>query len=366
MELKSAEREVNELESLYERIRGHDPSLAERIPALLSQYGDLWTTKASEGDGSMGESAASSSSFAGAGQVLEAVESLRSRLDQLREGAVSRLEKRRVESDPVTGRPRFGEQTLARVNAVLRRHRRLCDNLALMAEGADDNPDPPADEKDSVIGSIRRAARLEEAEVRRREEIERELRQREEHEHLERERLRGEEERRKQEEVSREEVRVRAEQVRQAEEARLAAQRVREEAEQADRLWARSVGKGMDAVREQLSILLESTASDDDPKTRQTAIGALYKLFTQIVAHPEEPNYRRIRRDHAQFNADIGRHKGGKEVLIAAGFELGAINGVPCFLSNEPNIETDMDGWATWFDLLKGTLALLEEQLLKL
>ena len=54
------------------------------------------------------------------------------------------------------------------------------------------------------------------------------------------------------------------------------------------------------------------------------------------------------------------------EFLIAAGFELGAIDDVPCYLSKEPNIETDMDGWAAWFDLLKGTLDVLEQEMSKL
>jgi hypothetical protein len=218
----------------------------------------------------------------------------------------------------------------------------------------------------SVVEAIRRAARVEEEEALRQEGIERARRQREEDERLERERRRDEEERRRQEEAAREEERLRAEQARQVEEARVAARRAREEAEQADRIWARSVGRGMDAVREQLSVLLESAAADDDPKAQKTAIGALHTLFSQIAAHPEDPNHRRIRRDHAKFHEDIGRHKGGKEVLIAAGFELGAIDDVPCFLSKEPNIEDDMDAWASWFDLLKGTLGLLEEQLVKL
>jgi hypothetical protein len=38
---------------------------------------------------------------------------------------------------------------------------------------------------------------------------------------------------------------------------------------------------------------------------------------------------------------------------------------VPSFVCKEPNIETDMDGWVAWFDLLKGTLRLIEEELVR-
>jgi len=34
-------------------------------------------------------------------------------------------------------------------------------------------------------------------------------------------------------------------------------------------------------------------------------------------------------------------------------------------VSREPDIETDMDGWSGWFDLLKETLAVVEEQVTK-
>lgn len=61
---------------------------------------------------------------------------------------------------------------------------------------------------------------------------------------------------------------------------------------------------------------------------------------------------------------DIGRHTGGREVLIAAGFTLGAIDDVPSFICKEPNIEKDLDGWSAWFDVLKGTLEVIEKQML--
>jgi hypothetical protein len=93
------------------------------------------------------------------------------------------------------------------------------------------------------------------------------------------------------------------------------------------------------------------------------ALQSLLTIFQQINAHPEQVNFRRIRRNHDQFVQDIGRHDGGAQILIAAGFKLGAIDEVPCYLCREPeDIERDMDGWSNWFDLLKATFQVLEKE----
>ena len=159
---------------------------------------------------------------------------------------------------------------------------------------------------------------------------------------------------RQQQEAAEAELRRQAEAVRQR---RLAQER-------AEREWIDSIPKGIDGVKLQISVIKEATKDDMD--AQRTAISSLHTIFQQINAHPEETKFRRIRRDHEKFVQDIGRHTGGVEFLIAAGFELGAIDDVPCYLSKEPNIETDMDGWAAWFDLLKGTLDVLEQEMSKL
>ena len=157
---------------------------------------------------------------------------------------------------------------------------------------------------------------------------------------------------------------------RQAAEARAAAERAQQEAAAADRAWVESVPhrKTLQGVKEQLDIFSEAAAaasSGSSGSSRTDAITALHTIFSQIVAHPEEANFRRIRRDHPRFLSDIGQYAGGKELLIAAGFELGFVEEVPSFVCKEPNIETDMDGWAAWFDLLKGTLELIEKEMIK-
>lgn len=121
--------------------------------------------------------------------------------------------------------------------------------------------------------------------------------------------------------------------------------------------------KGPDGVRMQIDRM--RSALKDDKKALDTALGSLHTLFDQIVRKPEEVSFRRIRRDHPKFLEDIGRHAGGKEVLIASGFTLEKVDGIACFFSKEPHIESDMDGWSDWFDRLKKTLEVIEEEMIK-
>ena len=155
---------------------------------------------------------------------------------------------------------------------------------------------------------------------------------------------------------------------RRAEEARLRRieeeQRVLDAERRADEeLLALVPTLGIDGVREQIDRMRQALV--DDRAALDVALGSLFTLFEQIVRKPEEINFRRVRRDHQKFVADIGQHVGGREVLIAAGFKLEKLDGVPCFFSKEPHIESDMDGWSDWFDTLKKTLAVLEEEMMK-
>jgi chemotaxis protein histidine kinase CheA len=138
-------------------------------------------------------------------------------------------------------------------------------------------------------------------------------------------------------------------------------QRQREERERIDREWEASITKGEQGVREYFVLLRASTSAEDFT----TAVTALHALFSQIVSKPEETQYRRVRRDHPKFTKDIGRHPGGKELLIASGFRLGKIDEVPSYISTEPNLEKDMDAWGDWFDLKKKTLEIVEEEMAK-
>lgn len=221
-----------------------------------------------------------------------------------------------------------------------------------------------------VVAQQEEAARqtaLEQEEQRKKQEEE----QRVEGERQEQERQRRQEESRLAQEREEAELARRAREARAARQelerrAQEEAARVRDEAERFDREWMDSITKGPDGVREQLNKLRASTtAASSGDDAYQTALTALHTLFSQIVSHPEEVKFRRVRRDHPRFWKEIGQHAGGKELLIAAGFRLGTIDDVPCFISTEPDIEKEMDAWSEWFGLLKATLELLDKEILK-
>ena len=293
---------------------------------------------------------------------------------------MERFRKRLAEKDPVTGKSRYGEKTQVRVSHLLSLYKEL-EEAIIWIFGDSSSSSKVDQEQDGSITStsapavasttsgtpfnpliqdIRNQAHREKseaAEMKRLEELEQQQR-RERRARQEREQL--EEQQRKAEEIKRLQLQQQQELRRQQEETRQAEQRQREAAEQEDRDWENSITKGIDGVKEQLHVLLESTSGDEP--TQRAAVQALHVIFSQICAHPEEPGFRRIRRNHPKFNNDIGRHAGGKELLIASGFQLGEIDGVPSFLSKEPDLESHMDKWSSWFDLLKATLSVLEEQ----
>ncbi len=152
------------------------------------------------------------------------------------------------------------------------------------------------------------------------------------------------EQQRLEEQKKREEERILAQRAQEARQRRAEEEQHALEAERdADRQLLELVPvKGPEGVRMHIERMRESLK--DDKTALDVALGSLYTIFDQIVRKPEEVNFRRIRRDHPKFMEDIGRHVGGREVLIAAGFRLEKLDGVPSFFSREPHIETDMDG----------------------
>jgi PUB domain. len=146
-------------------------------------------------------------------------------------------------------------------------------------------------------------------------------------------------------------------------------QRLREEEEakrrvrENERNWLASIPKGVEGVKMMLERLRK--ACEGNKKELDVALDALYTLFSQIASNPENVQFRRVRRDHPRFLEDIGRHDGGKEVLIAAGFVFAEVDGVDCFFSKEPDLEHDMDAWSQWFDVIRGTVSAIEEEMIK-
>ena len=292
--------------------------------------------------------------------VLSQLKALQASIENL-QSKMDRFRRRLNQTDPVTGNPRYGSNAAARVTKLLANNDQL--QFAMSALQTSD-----------IILELERIVAEIEIIKREREKEEDQL-QRAAAESLrnnQEEQRRKLEQKQQEDEYAREQERLelhrRAEELRRArlaaEEACIAEeQRVRQEQLRRDAEWMDSIPKGVEGVEHELAKL--RIATQDDPVAQKIAVDALHTLFSQIVSHPEQVNYRRVRRDHPQFHADIGRHDGGKEILIAAGFRLGAIDGISCFISTEPNVENDLDGWSDWFNLLKETLSVIERELLK-
>jgi hypothetical protein len=266
------------------------------------------------------------------------------------EPKVSRFRKRLQEKDAVTGNPRFGEKTQARVQKLVLKY----DILRQAIPTDDDNS-----HNDVLLQLQQRHEQQEQEAKQSKEEKEQRRRLGEEQKRLEDERQLKEEQQNALEEQQRQAQEQAAAHEQLRRQAELARQR-RLAQEQAAQEWMDSIPKGPEGVRHQIQVLKQAT--QDDPEAQALALQSLFTIFQQINAHPEETNFRRIRKNHPQYTQDIGRHKGGVEILIAAGFVLGAIDDVPSYLSIEPDLENDMDGWSAWFDLLKATLDILKQE----
>lgn len=313
--------------------------------------------------------------------LLTLLESMQRRIQDLYP-MTDKFRQRMTMKDPITSAPRYGEQTFKRVSQLLQQYDTLKIRIDDAFVGNDDgnhnasNKDGENTQMDSslsFVDHLQRQIQLQkerqEAEGKRKQmDLESTLRAQDELRIQAEEKMieeRAQEEARLQQE--REDLAKRAE-VSRRERMELERKLLEEEMrryqmqKEADEAFLASIPKGLDGVKEQLKILRQSCC---DKNELDTALGALHTLFSQIQSNPEEIKFRRIRRDHPQFLNDIGRHDGGKEVLVAAGFTFADVDKVKCFFSKEPDIEKDMDGWSNWFNLIQNTISAIEEEMMK-
>jgi hypothetical protein len=273
--------------------------------------------------------------------------------------------------DPVTQQPRYGDKTMKRVVDLLQKFDAL--QLAVNAIERNENSAMMSEYYGNKSSSSSLVTLMEDwvkvEDVTRNNKI-----RQEEWNYLQKREIEEKKQRElqalKQQEKLREELRLKKEReelAARAEKARL--QRLREE-EEAKRLvrdkernYLASIPKGVEGVKLMLERLRR--ACEGNKKDLDVALDALHTLFSQIASRPEDVQFRRVRRDHPKFLEDIGRHDGGKEVLIAAGFVFAEVDGVDCFFSKEPDLEHDMDAWSQWFDVIKGTISAIEEEMIK-
>jgi hypothetical protein len=353
MELRNAEKEMNSLTSLYKCLQTSYDG--------ITPWGQLRSLQGQE-DNDLEEEGDPLEEKTSPSEILDALNTMKSRMETM-EPLATKFRQRMKMKDPITNAPRYGGKTMARVVQLLDSY----DTISLALDIAFGNPD----DKDKGRGSAAVVAALErniqadkDKALASKHMLEKEIQGRQEEEKKLREKQSKYEEQKEEENRLRME-RERAELSARAEIARI--QRIENERNEveleriAQQAFLDSINIGVDGVKSQLGQMEKSCSKSEF----SIALGALHTLFSQIQSQPEEIKFRRIRRDHPKFNEDIGRHNGGKEMLIAAGFKFVEIDGIKCFFSKEPDLASDMDGWSDWFNLIKETVAIIEEEMIK-
>ncbi|CAB9500123.1 expressed unknown protein [Seminavis robusta] len=359
-ELKRSESECQELLALYVSLHRPDPSKLLSIESELEEsHPALVAVK--EASSTSSSDSAGGASVVKEEEVLKALESIDLRLKDL-EPRMQKMGKRLEEKDPISGAPRYGAKTAERVRHLLALFQAL-QKVVGYAFGLseEESLSDGTNSDDCVVARLRETVAAQKAQEAAQGQQQEKLKEAEERRKLEEEERQRQQEEQKRLQAEQERKRQEEEIAQRAEASRLAARQAQEAAAQAERDWINSIPKGPEGVRTQMKIIKQST--QDDPQAKTTALQALLTIFTQIAQKPEEINFRRIRRDHPKFHQDIGRHKGGRELLIAAGFKLQTLDDIPCFFSKEPDLETDMDGWSLWFDNLKANLQVVQEEI---
>jgi len=276
-----------------------------------------------------------------------------------------KFRKRLQEKDAITGATRYGEKTALRVSTLLSNYEVLL-NITYTSLVVDDAPNNNGKSGSSnkelkLLESILQEQKNLESDHQKQLEIKLQMAN-DDQKQIQLRKQREEEER-----LAAAVAQKKREDEELAESAE-ALRRVRTEdiqrARNAERDFMNSIVKGEKGVKIQLDKLKTACTKENSPTSYKAVVQSLHSVYSQILSHPEEVKHRKIRRDHPVFMQDIGQHEGGVELLIASGFRLEVVDDIPCLYSKEPDIENDMERWSDWFDLLKLTLELIENQML--
>ncbi|CAM9867456.1 unnamed protein product, partial [Ectocarpus sp. 8 AP-2014] len=264
---------------------------------------------------------------------------------------VSKFERRLNETDPVSGAPRYGESMTAKVVALGAKHQALLQRL------------PQLEAEITAAVSQHESREVVSAEEARKREVERQQQE------DARERMRlaeAEEERRRavatqsildreRERQATEAAQSREERQRAAEqeEARLAEDKRRREREAQE--LASSVAVGAAGVEDGLRRI--DDACGGNPAEKKAAVQALQQaskaadtpILRNVASNPEDPRFRRIKRDNENFQRALGRFEGGIQILLSSGFRMQVEEGQTVLVMNEPDLSEDMDGWTEWY-----------------
>jgi hypothetical protein len=391
MELRQTEQELSILVEQYKRISqqkllGQNNNTCCTLPPWEELYDTDDTKKSSSECEKL--TVTSNSSTSGNIDTLNnisnnilSVQELYESLVSIRNGQIHmepkiiKFRSRLTMKDPITNAPRYGTKTIERVESLVKTYESLRKAVEYAFEpshtfktcttsGSTSNDETNV--KDSIIVTLEKMIKADQESKRKSEKEELTMKMKLQSEKEQYEKKLELELKRKEEIEQVQKQKEREELARRAEEARL--QRIENERRaieaerEADRAFLSSIEVGVEGVKKQLQVMREHSSQSE----YNVGLRALHTIFKQISSRPEEIQFRRIRLDHPQFNEDIGRHCGGKELLVAAGFKFQQIDGKKCLFSAEPDLMTDMDEWSSWFDLIKATFQHLDDECAKL
>eukprot|EP00904_Undaria_pinnatifida_P009674 jgi/Undpi1/5837/HiC_scaffold_2.g01111.m1 len=256
---------------------------------------------------------------------------------------VAKFEKRLSETDPVSGAPRYGDGMTAKVIALAAKHQALLQRLVQVeaevtaAVSQHESRHAVATEEERK----REAERLQEEEARIR------IRLAEAEEERRRAALSQSILDQQRERVAAEANRSREERQQAADEeaARLAEDKRRRE-RGAQELTG-SVAVGAAGVEDGLRRI--DDACGGNPLEKKAAVEALQQILRNVASNPEDPRYRRIKRDNENFQRALGRFEGGIQILLSSGFRMQVEEGQTVLVMHEPDLSEDMDGWSEWY-----------------
>lgn len=277
--------------------------------------------------------------------------------------------------DPVTQAPRYGEKTMVRVKSVIQIYSALQSAAEIFFKStcplSTDTSTEEGPTMKTFFQIIQNALQEQKQYIQqKKEKEERSLQEEVDKQNLETQLqqnlMKQKEEEQRQMQLERErEIAQKANVARLAkEEQEKREKQAKIESKAAEEQYFNSIVKGEEGVQIQLKRL--NQLREEKLQDYTIAIKSLMTIFKQIVSSPDNEEFRKIRKDHERFHQDIGRHEGGCELLIAAGFKMiRAEDDSFIFFLREPLIEFDMDAWSQWFDGLKSVLKLIEDAMLK-
>ncbi len=303
----------------------------------------------------------------------------------------AKFQRRCHEIDPVTNKTVYGEAMQTKVKEQFKRYEALLERTVALQTGP----------MDVALKHVQIAQQAANAEARRAAEAARVAAAKAQEDAAQQQAAEAAEQARRQQEeqawlaaLGQEAAKTKEQKKRQKEEQRVAAAQAWAEARQEDDALMQSVAPGLPGAEAGLAQLRQACGGEA-AKPYKEAVAALAMYMGNIIAHPEEAAYKRVREANVHFATKVGAYEGGVPCLLAAGFRVqreeidvtanasgagqghekvdeeeaatGAeatttMPGGRVFCIEEPDIGGEQKKWTEWYDTVKGVRDRLQEE----